>query len=118
MSGFDIAVVVVAGGYVLAGAFDRIKQLGNDRRAERQKLADGPEPVCGCTHHLAYHDLRDGRCYAEVKRPTADTDADAAPVDVWQQCPCRRYAGPEPLATLYAPQIARTGADPDAADQV
>lgn len=112
MSGVDIAAIIIAGGLVAGGAWDRVKRLGTDRRDERARLANGPEPVCGCGHHLAYHDLHDGRCYAEVKREAngggGDGEEPAAEVS-WHQCACRRYAGPEPLATLYAPPLARAG---------
>lgn len=111
MSGLDIAAIILAGGMVAGGAVDRFKRLAQDRREERQRKINGPEPVCGCGHHLAYHDLRDLRCYAEVKRPKAELAADGTRIDTWQQCECRRYAGPEPLATLYAPQIARAGVE-------
>jgi len=107
MSGIDIAAIILASGYVAGGALDRVKRLAKDRREERQLKINGPEPVCGCGHHLAYHDLRDLRCYAEVKREKAELAADGTKKDVWQQCECRRYAGPEPLATFYAPPIAR-----------
>jgi len=109
MSGIDIAAIILASGYVAGGAVDRIKRLAKDRREERALRLNGPEPVCGCGHHLAYHDLRDLRCYAEVKRAKAGVDADGTRIDGWQQCECRRYAGPEPLAAFYAPPIARAG---------
>jgi hypothetical protein len=135
MSGVDIAAIILASGVVAGGAWDRVKRLAGDRRDERLRLANGPEPVCGCGHHLAYHDLHDGRCYAEVKEEKsknalvwsttgadADAESDANPGSgsgsgpdktavepVWRRCACRRYAGPEPIATLYAPPIARAG---------
>lgn len=131
MSGVELVAIIVVGGVVVNGALDRVKRLAADRRDERRRLANGPEPVCGCGHHLAYHDLHDGRCYAEVKtegpdsapgRAVAAADADsssdsgpgsdggkAGAEQFWRRCACRRYAGPEPLATLYAPPIARAG---------
>ena len=126
MSGVDIAAIIFAAGIVGGGAWDRVKNAAKDRREERLRLANGPEPICGCGHHLAYHDLHDGRCYAEVKREKADAaeagsggaesdsesataTAKPAPENLWHRCACRRYAGPEPIATVYAPQIARAG---------
>ncbi|WP_370095923.1 hypothetical protein [Streptacidiphilus sp. MAP12-20] len=95
---------------------DRFRRLSKERREEQQRALAGPEPICGCGHHLAYHDLHDGRCYAEVKRNKSDGDPEDRPKDTpREQCRCRRYAGPEPLATLYAPQLtsstATTGSD-------
>ncbi len=106
MTGFEIALVILASGYVAGGAYDRFKKARIERRQEQERALSGPEPVCGCRHHLAYHDTRDGRCYAVVKGKRAkDADDDAvAP----RQCSCRQYAGPEPLVTLYAPELADT----------
>ncbi|RAG84759.1 hypothetical protein DN069_15075 [Streptacidiphilus pinicola] len=105
MDAISIAVVVMAGGYAVNGALDRVRRLRKDRREEQEKALRGPEPVCGCGHHLAYHDLHDGRCYAEVKRK-GGTDGEGRPKgQAPAQCTCRRYAGPEPLATLYAPEL-------------
>lgn len=102
MDAISVAVVVMAGGYVVNGALDRVRRIRKDRREEQERALSGPEPVCGCGHHLAYHDLHDGRCYAERNRKDSGDGKDAtAPV----QCTCRRYAGPEPLATLYAPPL-------------
>jgi hypothetical protein len=139
ISPFDAVVIIVAGGVVVNGALDRVRGIAKDRRAERALLVNGPEPICGCGHHLAYHDLHDGRCYAEVKRKQSPAtlagdggrraevegaEGDARPesgtsakdVTVWHRCQCRRYAGPEPLATLYAPQLTAAASTLELAD--
>ncbi|MFG2195467.1 hypothetical protein [Streptomyces sp. NPDC048639] len=109
MTGFEIAVVIIAGGYVVGGVWDRVKAAARDRRTERRREINGPEPICGCRHHLAYHDPKEGRCYAEVKKPVEwDEDGDEIRF-AHERCPCRRYAGPEPLATLYAPEVTGGG---------
>ncbi|NJQ07634.1 hypothetical protein [Streptomyces lonarensis] len=123
MTGFEIVAVILASGFVAGGAWDRIKKIKDERRDARERELRGPDPVCGCTHHLAYHDPREGRCYAMVKTKQpkqpkkskqakqsaspepAAADAGGKPAAEPRQCPCRRYAGPEPLATLYAPEI-------------
>ncbi|MFE2292660.1 hypothetical protein [Streptomyces sp. NPDC059452] len=99
MTGFEIALIILASGYVAGGVYDRLKKATAERRKAKARALSGPEPVCGCGHHLAYHDARDALCYASV--PASSAGADEA-----QRCPCRRYAGPEPLATLYAPELA------------
>ncbi|MFI0938401.1 hypothetical protein [Streptomyces sp. NPDC021020] len=64
-----------------------------------------PEPICGCTHHLAMHGRDDGKCHAEVETPSL-WDADRQPLQFEsQQCNCQQYVGPEPLGTVYAPEI-------------
>ncbi|MFI6457163.1 hypothetical protein ACIBF6_37105 [Streptosporangium amethystogenes] len=72
------------------------------------------EPICGCSHHIAFHDLATGQCHSQVRVVTKwgrleddhAPDTEGIPVE-WenQQCPCRRYSGPEPLTTLYAPEL-------------
>ncbi|MGF1430216.1 hypothetical protein [Kitasatospora sp. LaBMicrA B282] len=77
--------------------------------AERSQLAldaakRPPEPVCGCTHHLAKHD-KQGRCHEEVEAPTA-WDADRKPLRFEaRQCNCQQYVGPEPLGTVFATDL-------------
>ncbi|MFD9687067.1 hypothetical protein ACFWXO_15080 [Kitasatospora sp. NPDC059088] len=76
---------------------------------ERQRVAleaagRPPEPVCGCTHHLAKHD-KQGRCHEVVEAPTG-WDADRRPVSYEpRQCNCQQYVGPEPLGTVFAPEL-------------
>lgn len=83
-----------------------------------------PQPICGCKHHLSFHDPETGRCSFTKSiftvRDEAVRDADGRPVldsfrDVQtvrqttyrgeHQCGCRRYIGPEPLTTYYAQEI-------------
>ncbi|WP_327325836.1 hypothetical protein OG735_27670 [Streptomyces sp. NBC_01210] len=79
------------------------------RATERRQLAleaadRPPEPVCGCTHHLAKHD-RQGKCHEVVEAPTA-WDAERKPVQYEpRQCNCQQYIGPEPLGTVFAAEI-------------
>jgi hypothetical protein len=59
-----------------------------------------PDPVCGCTHHLAKHDKR-GKCHEVVEAPTA-WDADKKPLRYEPgQCNCQQYIGPQPLSQIY-----------------
>lgn len=63
-----------------------------------------PEPVCGCTHHLAKHD-KQGKCHEVVEAPTA-WDAEKNPISYESRpCNCQQYIGPRPLETLYAEDI-------------
>ncbi|NEC15490.1 hypothetical protein G3I34_25120 [Streptomyces sp. SID8014] len=79
---------------------------------ERQRALDAasrpPEPICGCTHHLAKHD-KQGTCHERVEAPV-EWDADRKPVKFEERpCNCQRYVGPEPLGTVYAPEITDRG---------
>ncbi|GAB7185029.1 hypothetical protein ATKI12_4860 [Kitasatospora sp. Ki12] len=63
-----------------------------------------PEPICGCTHHLAKHD-KQGRCHEVVEAPTA-WDADRRPLQYEARpCNCQQYIGPEPLGTVFAQEL-------------
>lgn len=128
MTGIEVALVILASGWVAGGAHDRLRKMFAERKEARERAVAGPEPICGCRHHLAYHDPRDGRCYAVVKgkhgsgsssdskgNKNAGGQGKRGPVEgagklpAPAQCPCRRYAGPEPLATLYAAELTEMG---------
>lgn len=72
----------------------------------------GPKPIearCGCRHHHSMHDPETSRCHARVDEP-ATYDLDGDPTSFRKvQCSCRRYSGPEPIPSLYAPEIAGEG---------
>lgn len=63
------------------------------------------EAVCGCGHHHSMHNPETGTCNdtAQVRwyryngKPGGYED---------KRCPCRRYSGPEPLPSYFAPEIA------------
>lgn len=64
-----------------------------------------PEPICGCTHHLAMHGKDDGKCHEVVEAPSL-WDAERKPLQYEpQQCNCQQYVGPQPIGMLYAPEI-------------
>jgi len=57
------------------------------------------EPICGCQHHLAYHDRETGQCHEY--QPGVMVLETKAKV----KCKCRRYVGPEPLSDVYAEEL-------------
>lgn len=86
-----------------AGSF--VTRQLEQRRADRLRRERGPEPICGCGCHYAFHDPATGHCHAQHRRPNKwDTLGD--PVG-WKDvpCTCRRYVGPQPLDSFYAPEI-------------
>lgn len=102
---------VVIGGHRIAD-FTRTRhqrklELLQATERRQQALASAnqpPEPVCGCTHHLAKHD-KAGRCHEVVETPTR-WDADRNPLQYeTRPCNCQQYIGPEPLSTVFAPEI-------------
>ncbi len=81
------------------------------------------QPICGCGHHLALHDRRNGRCHHSAalynERYEVVRDGDEKPVlDAFEDvqtvirrelagtsiCGCQQYIGPEPL-NLFQPQV-------------
>lgn len=70
----------------------------------------GPKPVqavCGCKHHHSMHDPETGACNARERGNPLRWAGNGNPVEWdWLDCPCLCYSGPEPLPTLFAPEIA------------
>ena len=57
-------------------------ELAEKRNAALQ-APSGPQPVCGCGHHLSFHNPRTSACAAD-------------------DCRCQQYVGPEPLGHVFA----------------
>jgi hypothetical protein len=108
--------------FFMVGGFGWVADTGrtalrtrHERRLERLEIQDKqrraieaaarpPQPVCGCTHHLAKHDKR-GKCHEVVETPMA-WDADRKPLHYEpRQCNCQQYVGPQPLTTFYAEEL-------------
>ncbi|MFJ4919935.1 hypothetical protein [Streptomyces sp. NPDC088725] len=111
--------------FFMVGGFGWITDTGrtalqtrHERRIERFKLAEeerlaleeahkppkSPEPVCGCSHHLAKHD-RKGKCHEDVEAAT-EWDENKKPLRYERrQCNCQQYVGPQPLSQIYADEL-------------
>lgn len=94
------------------------------REVKAHKLGMTPRepiqaPVCGCGHNFSFHDPQTGKCHATARQATKwerdegydpgyDEPEDEMVAVEWETvpCPCRRYVGPEPLTTLYSPDLA------------
>lgn len=93
---------------LLMGAGGIRKEI--ERRHQRKlEITQGPQPICGCKHHYAYHNPKTGGCAAVSKTPVKWDDDFGSPTK-WQHlpCTCQRYVGPEPLETLYMPEISNS----------
>lgn len=87
------------------------------RLRARPKIPKPVRAICGCDHHYSMHDPKTGECHATERElvarsgPIKDDDYGDRIIgyknEQWEnrQCPCRRYAGPEPLPEYYAPEI-------------
>lgn len=76
----------------------REKMLEIDLEAKRRKMElENPapvQPICGCEHHVAFHNRENNTCSKNIgttKHPS--------------QCECQGYSGPEPLSQIYADPI-------------
>ncbi|MEU8542589.1 hypothetical protein AB0C52_21850 [Streptomyces sp. NPDC048717] len=79
-------------------------EAGRQERLALDAASRTPEPVCGCTHHLAKHDKK-GRCHERVEIPVA-WDENKKPLRFEAgQCNCQQYVGPQPLSTVYAEEL-------------
>ncbi|MER6772423.1 hypothetical protein ACFVG1_01305 [Streptomyces bacillaris] len=75
-----------------------------DRQLALEAANRPPEPVCGCTHHLAKHD-KQGRCHEQVEVATA-WDENRKPLRYEAgRCTCQQYVGPQPLSQVYAEEL-------------
>lgn len=108
--------------FFMVGGFSWVADTGrsalrtrHERRVERIKLLEGgrlaleeshrpPEPVCGCTHHLAKHD-KQGKCHENVEVATAWDENKKPKRYELAQCNCQQYVGPQPLSRIYADEI-------------
>ena len=78
-------------------------------RGPRQRVlkpAKAPKPVCGCSHHLSFHDPKTRECHGLMKGAPVKFNAWSEPT-AWSQvpCTCRQYSGPEPLPEYFAPEL-------------
>jgi hypothetical protein len=72
----------------------------------RRRRTDNPPPICGCTHHLAYHDPTTGVCTKHVSRTGAYVKAADEWADEWVQCDCKQYVGPRPAMEFFTSDVA------------
>ncbi|GAA3757831.1 hypothetical protein HDA32_001836 [Spinactinospora alkalitolerans] len=61
-----------------------------------------PQPMCGCGHHLVFHDAEKRICQAQVVIPGRWTGENSGS---YRKCMCQGYRGPVPVDEYYAPDI-------------
>jgi hypothetical protein len=76
--------------------------------SRRPKIPKQPKPICGCNHHLAFHD-EDGVCHAtKTHEATWGRNQSGFVVATsWREdgCECRQYVGPKPTEQYFTTQI-------------
>lgn len=65
-----------------------------------------PQAICGCGHHLVFHDNESKKCRAQVIIPGRWTGERG---DSYHTCVCQGYRGPMPVDEYYAPDILSEG---------
>jgi hypothetical protein len=91
-----------------------------DFRARKEEKEKPPEPdpyykepgrippgpgklICGCGHHLSYHDREGGRC----RHKRHFFAAGSGKIRYLARCSCQRYVGPEPMPDFLAQEIVK-----------
>lgn len=70
--------------------------VGHARRRPALPLTPSqPQPICGCRHHLSYHDPATKRCTSGERREIMQSYGNYK--SKWQDCLCKQYIGPEPI---------------------
>jgi hypothetical protein len=62
-------------------------------RRARPPVTTDREPICGCEHHVAFHEAGENRCHAKTG-PARDRD-----------CTCQKYVGPQPLPIFWPGEL-------------
>ncbi len=88
--------MLTGGALVAAGVL-----LGRALPNRRVPPPKPPEPICSCGHALSSHrpDSRTRPCNVVTLRLIGGAEVGRA------ECPCLQYIGPEPLPTVYAPEV-------------
>lgn len=73
-------------------------------RFKRERKSKEPDPVCGCDHHFAMHDLRTGECHGLMDGDPIKYYGSGTPSAYKQiPCTCQHYTGPEPMNAIFGP---------------
>jgi hypothetical protein len=105
-----LGAVIALGGFAfgrLATRRQAREALEQQRSQERARLLHNgqqpTQPLCGCGHHLVFHDKETKKCQTQVVIPGRWT---GQPSSTYRQCMCQGYRGPIPLDEYYAPDLA------------
>jgi hypothetical protein len=76
------------------------------RRSRRKAGPKSPPlPWCMCQHHYGAHDPQTGRCTSQHTERLQERPGGSYG-DVWVDCSCRRYVGPQPVEQYWVPPAA------------
>lgn len=96
---------IIALGGVMVGRVMTKRQQSNQHTTQ-QAVASGqqrsPQPICGCGHHLVFHNQESKMCQAQVVIPGRWTGQSGS---TYRTCMCQGYRGPMPVDEYYAPDL-------------
>lgn len=93
---------MIALGGVLVGRMLPNRRTGRESRPAVEEAPRTPQPICGCGHHLVFHDHKNKACQAQVVIPGRWTGEQSS---AYRKCMCQGYRGPVPVDEFYAPDI-------------
>jgi hypothetical protein len=105
----DPLSLVIGGTIALAGVM--VGRLLRPRSQVEQRVGSAlprpqPQPMCGCGHHLVFHDTKTKVCQAQVVIPGRWTGQYTG---TYRKCMCQGYRGPLPVEEYIATELT----DPD-----
>ncbi|MFE0175900.1 hypothetical protein ACFWZ2_26620 [Streptomyces sp. NPDC059002] len=113
MSQWAVIAVALSCAASLMSLVSLAKTVMGNRREDRRRALSGPDPVCGCGHHVAFHDPAEGICHSPAQ-VAVEWDWTGEPSKFEERrCSCRTYAGPEPLPSYHVPELATKHATHD-----
>ncbi len=101
-----IGAIIAVGGVLVGRVMTRRPHQVAPQHTPQQAVGAAqqrtPQPICGCGHHLVFHEHESKRCQAQVVIPGRWTGQNSS---TYQTCICQGYRGPMPVDEYYAPDL-------------
>ncbi|MEY9211104.1 hypothetical protein NI17_012000 [Thermobifida halotolerans] len=97
-----VGAMIALGGVLVGRLLPNRRPRGESPQTAVERAPRGPQPVCGCGHHLVFHDQKTRTCQAQVVIPGRWTGERG---HTYRRCMCQGYRGPVPVDEYYVPDI-------------
>lgn len=97
-----VGAAIALGGVMIGRMIPRRQQPPPPQRPAVPANSGAPQPICGCGHHLVFHEHESKRCQAQVVIPGRWVGQSGG---TYRPCMCQGYRGPVPVDEYYAPDI-------------
>ncbi|MFC7327403.1 hypothetical protein [Marinactinospora rubrisoli] len=97
-----IGAAIALGGVLVGRALPNRRPGRPQPRQAVAAAPRSPQPICGCGHHLVFHDAEKRLCQAQVVIPGRWTGEQSSS---YRKCMCQGYRGPLPVDEYYAPDL-------------